>query len=99
MPSGPSIAELQERLLDAHDPQERASVHLELGRRALQDGRLEAAIRHLREALLHNRRLEDARALLLDLGEESVARDRGPGRGVMRTLLGRWGRRSKAGQR
>ena len=63
---------------------------LELGRLALRDGRLEVAVRHLREALLLDGRMESARQLLADLGEGSriVKRSRGR-RAAMRGLLGR----------
>ena len=58
-----SMEALQTRLLDESDPGERAGVHLELGRLALRDGRLESAARHLREALFLNRSLDAARDL------------------------------------
>ena len=63
------VAELQARLVDCRDPLERARVHLELATLALAAGRGEAAVRHLREALLLDRGLDRARAMLRELGE------------------------------
>lgn len=81
---------LQQVLMEANDPGERAAAHLELGRIALRDGQLEGAVRHLKEALVLDRRLHAARALLAELGEASTLQVSGGGRrGVARALLGR----------
>jgi Tfp pilus assembly protein PilF len=66
------VAELQRVLMENQDPSERAHAHLELGRIALRAGRFEQAVRHLREALHHEPRLDAARRLLGDLGEASA---------------------------
>ncbi len=82
---------LQRRLIDCADDRERARIHLELGRIATTEGRLDLAVRHLREALALDRRLEQARRLLADLGEASrvnIERVRRR-RGAVRKLLGR----------
>lgn len=94
-----SIEALQTRLLDESDSSERAGVHLDLGRLALRDGRLEAAVRHLREALLLNRGLDAARELLRELGEEAVAGDRGKGPGLLRSVMSRLRGRTKKAAR
>ena len=88
--SASRAASLQAELLEVVDEPRRARIHLELGRLALRDGRLEVAVRHLREALLLDGRMESARQLLADLGEGSriVKRSRGR-RAAMRGLLGR----------
>ena len=94
MDDSSSIEALQVRLLDESDPGARASVHLELGRLALRDGRLEIAARHLREALLLNRSLDAAKDLLRELGEEAAAADRKAG--LFRSLVTRFRQRGKA---
>ena len=88
--------ELQARLMDTADPGDRARIHLELGRLALSDGRLDGAVRHLREAILLDPRLDAARTLLQDLGAASrTSFGAGGGRrAAVRALLGRFaGRR------
>jgi hypothetical protein len=60
-------------LLDTEDDGERGSIHLELGRMALSDGRMELAARHFKEALVLDLHLEQARILLLELGESTIA--------------------------
>lgn len=90
-----SMEALQTRLLDESDPGERAGVHLELGRLALRDGRLESAARHLREALFLNRSLDAARDLLRDLGEDVVGGEQGRGPGLFRSAWGRLRRRTQ----
>lgn len=86
---------LQRTLMESTDDAERARAHLELARLAVADGRVEGSVRHLREALLLDRRLDAARALLVELGETSrVAAVRGDGvggarKGAVRALLGR----------
>lgn len=76
--------------MEATDPLKRAAAHLELGRIALRDGQLEGAVRHLKEALVLDRRLHAARALLAELGEASTLQVTGGGRrGIARALLGR----------
>lgn len=95
MPESRSIDDLQSRLMDTRDVQERARIHLELGRIALSDGRLEVAVRHLREALVLDQRLEQARKLLQELGQASRVQisKAGGRRKAMRVLLGRIRRR------
>ncbi len=91
------IAELQRGLMDCQDERERARIHLDLGRIAMAEGRLDSAVRHLREALLLDRRLDQARQMLVDLGEASrlqVNRVRHR-RGSVRNLLGRMRHRDK----
>ena len=60
-------------LLDTEEDGERGSIHLELGRMALSDGRMELAARHFKEALVLDLHLEQARTLLSDLTETSRA--------------------------
>lgn len=95
MPESPAIDDLQARLMDVRDARERARIHLELGRIALSDGRLDAAGRHLREALVLDQRLEQARGLLQDLGQASRVQlsKAGGRREAMRVLLHRFRRR------
>lgn|GEM_PF-2554753 len=87
------VARLQRVLIDAQDEHERARAHLDLARICLADGQVEGSVRHLREALLLDRRLEAARHLLSELGETSRVqvqeRDR---RTAVRALLGRFRR-------
>ncbi len=83
-------ADLHRVLLEATDPLVRAQAHLELGRQAMRDGRLESAVRHLREALVLDRRIVAARSLLRDLGEGSTVEERPAGRkSMVKALLGR----------
>jgi len=91
MPTPDPVEVLQARLVDTLDEGERARIHLELGRLALSDGRLEVAVRHLREALVLDIRLEQARKLLQDLGAASRVQisKAGGRRNAMRALLGR----------
>jgi len=87
-------ATLQARLLETPGDTARARIHLELGRIALRDGRLEVAVRHFKEALVLDRRLDAARQMLLDLGEGSrIAAGRGDRRKAMRGILARFRRR------
>ena len=67
------VESLHMALLDTDDDGERGSIHLELGRLALSDGRMELAARHLKEALVLDLHLEQARVLLLELGESTIA--------------------------
>lgn len=85
------ISDLQARLVDTRDDAERARIHLELGRIALANGRLEVAVRHLREALVLDQRLDQARRLLQDLGAASRVQisKAGGRRKAMRALLGK----------
>lgn len=92
-PDPDRVASLHQQLLDTPGDAARARVHLELGRIALRDGRLEVAVRHFKEALVFDRRLDQARQLLGDLGEGSRIVN-GPGRrGVVRNILSRFRRR------
>ena len=89
------VEELQQALLDTREPAERAHIHLELGKLAARHGRVELAVRHFREALLYDRRLEQARQLLRDLDEGTQIHSEGGSRrrGAMRALLGRFRKR------
>jgi Flp pilus assembly protein TadD len=81
---------LQAVLIESGDPGVRARAHLDLGRLLMAEGRVEQAVRHLREALLLDRRLLAARTLLSELGEGSALHTAGEGkRGIARALLGR----------
>ena len=60
-------------LTDTEDDGERGSVHLELARMAISDGRVELAVRHLGEALILDLHLEHARTLLHELTEGTIA--------------------------
>ena len=78
-------------LTDTEDDGERGSVHLELARMAISDGRIELAVRHLGEALILDLHLEHARTLLHELSEGTIATlhaSTGP-RASLRKLLGR----------
>lgn len=80
----------QRTLMESTDDGERARAHLELARLALADGRVEGSVRHLREALLLDRRLDAARAMLAELGETSrVSVGAGDRKSAVRALLGR----------
>lgn len=95
-PDTDHVARLQARLLETPGDAARARIHLELGRIALRDGRLEVAVRHFKEALVLDRRLESARQLLVDLGEGSrIAAARGDRRKAVRGLLSRFRRRTE----
>ena len=67
------IEQLHMALIDTEMDGERASIHLELGRLAWSDGRMELAVRHLKEALVLDFHLEQARTLLQELGESTIA--------------------------
>lgn len=83
-------ASLHAVLIESADAGARARAHLELGRVLMSEGRVEQAVRHLREALLLDRRLQAARNLLVELGEGSALHTAGEGkRGIARALLGR----------
>ena len=82
---------LQADLLDERDETKRAHIHLELARLAISSGRLDSAVRHLREALVFDRRLQQARDLLHELGEVTqIAEDPAGRRGAVRGLLARF---------
>lgn len=78
------VSQLQHLLLETTDPRARARVHLDLARHVLQAGRLEAAARHLREALHFDPRLDAARALLSEVGPQKGSLKP---RSAMRSLL------------
>ncbi len=63
------VEALHRGLMEEIDPSRRAQIHMELGKMALKDGRLEAAARHFHEALTLDPRLEPARRWLDELGE------------------------------
>ena len=67
------VEQLHMALIDTEMDGERASIHLELGRLAWGDGRMELAVRHLKEALVLDFHLEQARTLLQELGESTIA--------------------------
>ncbi len=67
------VEQLHMALIDTEQDGERASIHLELGRLAWADGRMELAVRHLKEALVLDFHLEQARTLLQELGESTIA--------------------------
>jgi hypothetical protein len=81
---------LQRVLMEESDLRLRARAHLELARLSLAEGRVEGSVRHLREALMLDRRLDAARQMLQELGEASrVAETPGDRKGAVRALLGR----------
>lgn len=81
---------LQSVLMDEADLRLRARAHLELARLSLAEGKVEGSVRHLREALMLDVRLDAARQMLQDLGEASrVAEAPGDRRGAVRALLSR----------
>jgi len=82
------IAQLHHLLMETQDPRARARVHLDLARHVLQAGRLEAAIRHLREALHFDPRLDAARALLTQVGAGAADRRKSPVRALLSMLRG-----------
>ena len=67
------VERLHLALIDTESEGERASIHLELGRMAWADGRMELAVKHLKEALVLDLHLEQARILLHELGESTIA--------------------------
>ncbi len=88
------VAELQRELLEERDQKARARIHLELARLAISHGRMDSAVRHLREALLFDRRLAQARELLHELGEVTqVQEDPAGRRAALRGLLSKMRRR------
>ena len=102
MESEDRAAELHRLLVEEPDARRRAEAHFELGRMALGRRRPDLAIRHFREALLLEPKLERARTALRNLGELSrvrdpsfVTRDAGRGRAAVRSFFARW--RKKAG--
>jgi uncharacterized protein HemY len=81
------ITALHRRLIEVEDRNERARIHLELGRLMVSNGLLPRASRHFREALWFEPRLEDAETALRSLGEWfERAEQRRVGR--LRSLLG-----------
>ncbi len=90
------MSRLHRVLLETVDRGERARAHLELAILALRQGRREAAVRHLREALALDTRLERARALLAELGETSrVLQPPARRRGRLGRVLRRFARRDE----
>ncbi len=89
-PADERIAELHRILVEASDLTVRARAHVELGRHALAHRRVDLAIRHFREALLLDGRLESARHALHELGEESCMEAPSTGkRAALRRVLRR----------
>ena len=89
------VAELHRLLIEDTDPQARAHAHVELGKIAVDGGKLSLAIRHYREALLLDPSAHTARDALRSLGEASLAAvhdgsDRG--RKTIRRVLERFAR-------
>lgn len=81
---------LQRVLMDEADLRLRARAHLELARLSLAEGKVEGSVRHLREALMLDRRLDAARQMLQELGEASrVAEAPEERRSAVRALLNR----------
>ena len=66
-----SIDELQFSLGNVTDRAARARVHVELARHTLIDGRIERAVRHLKEALLLDGRMDSARELMDEIKRTS----------------------------
>ncbi|NOY25305.1 MAG: hypothetical protein GXP62_05480 [Oligoflexia bacterium] len=88
------VAGVQRVLMESQDGGERARAHLELARMALADGGVDLAIRHLRESIHLDQRLDAARQLLGEIGEPSGAKPRGGRRlSSIRALLHRLRRR------
>lgn len=83
----PQVASLHRDLMDTLDPTQRARVHVELGTIALKDGRLDAAARHFREALVLDPRSQAARRWLDQLAAERAPAPREKG---LRGLLSRF---------
>lgn len=83
---GSRVEALQATLMEELDDSHRGEIHVELGKIALKDGRIEAAARHFQEALELDPRLEAARRWLQDLGQAEPPR---PQRGGLRSLLSR----------
>lgn len=69
-PVSSAVEELHRGLMEELDPSRRGNIHVELGKIALKDGRLDAAARHFREALELDPRLEQARRWLEEIGEK-----------------------------
>ncbi len=69
--TGQTVDDLEHTLLEESDVGARAPARPAPERIALRSGRFEAAVRHFREALHLDPRLEPARARLVDLGEVS----------------------------
>ena len=67
------VERLHMALIDTESDGERASIHLDLGRMAWADGKMELAVKHLKEALVLDLHLEQARTLLHELGESTIA--------------------------
>ncbi|MCB9795719.1 MAG: hypothetical protein H6741_23745 [Alphaproteobacteria bacterium] len=89
-----SVPELQQVLLEEEDEARRARAHLELSWIAVREGRREAAIRHLREAVALDRHLLQARQRLRELGvsPEALRATRPAGKGPLGRLKGLFGR-------
>ena len=89
------VESLHMALIDTDDDGERGSIHLELGRMALSDGRMELAARHFKEALVLDLHLEQARVLLVELGESTIAsiQPRTGARSALRAMARRLRRR------
>lgn len=68
------LVDLQSQLVNTLSDARRAQVHLELGRHALDAEQPSLARRHLEEALLLDRDLEDARSLLARLATPDAVR-------------------------
>lgn len=77
MPASERTHHLHLTLMEDQDLGARARAHLELSLIALRERRSDAAVRHLREALALDAHLQQARALLGELG---VAVDERPAR-------------------
>ncbi|MCB9742201.1 MAG: hypothetical protein H6741_18550 [Alphaproteobacteria bacterium] len=92
-----SVPELQQVLLEEMDASQRARAHLELSWIAVREGRRDAAVKHLREAVALDHRLHQARRRLRELGESSEdflkARTPARGGGPLRRLRQSLGRR------
>lgn len=93
-------AELHRLLLETEDDQLRARAHLELAGIAMQKRRMDIAIRHLREALLLDPRLETARNALRSMGSAPPSEDATrPGRRArLKAALSRWAGRDGPGR-
>jgi len=84
----PRIAEIHLRLVDETDARRRAALHLELAAIAAREGKLDAARRHLREALHFDQTLDRARAELHALAARADGAER-PKRGWWRGVFRR----------
>lgn len=67
------VAELHRVLLETEEDRTRARAHLELGALALGERRVDLAIRHFREALHLDPKLERARSALAHMGVSATA--------------------------